>query len=74
MSGQRTVSSYEKYQVEVDRYFENNYPYEPLKPLRINLREYLQYAEDNKITDVSEIPDEILDSFMLPEKPQSIAQ
>ena len=47
-------------------------PCEPSKPLRINLRKYLQYAEEHHITDPSTIPDEILDQFMV--EPQRAAQ
>ena len=54
----------------VDRYIEENSPYGPFKPLRINLRKYLQYVEEYHINDPSTIPD----TFILPEKPRSVAQ
>ena len=74
MFGQKKLLEYDQYQQEVDRYFSENNPYGPLKPLRINLRKYLQYAEENNITDPSMIPDDVLDQFMIPDEPQQMAQ
>lgn len=71
MFGQTTYS--DPYQEIVDRYLAENNPYEPSKPLRINLRKYLQYAEQHNIQDPSSIPEEILDTFMLPEHPKQEA-
>ena len=58
----------------VDRYIEENNPYGPFKPLRMNLRKYLKYAEEQHITDPSTIPEEILDTFKLSEKNQIIVR
>ena len=74
MLGQKRFSDNELYQEEINRYLEDNDPYKPLTPLRIDLRKYLQYADENNITEVSEIPDDILNTFMLPEEADSIAQ
>ncbi len=71
MFGQTTYS--DPHQEIVDRYLAENNPYEPSKPLRINLRKYLQYAEQHNIQDPSSIPEEILDTFMLPEHPKQEA-
>ena len=71
MFGQTTYS--DPHQEIVDRYLAENNPYEPSKPLRINLRKYLQYAEQHSIQDPSSIPEEILDTFMLPEHPKQEA-
>ena len=70
MFGQKRISDYESYMEEVENYLENHNPYDSLIPLRMDLRKYLQYAEEHNITDVSDIPDEILDTFMIPEKPK----
>ena len=70
MFGQKTIP--DPHQDTVDQYLKDNNPYEPSKPLRINLRKYLQYAEENNITDPSILSDEVLDQFML--EPQQIAQ
>ena len=74
MYGQTRSLDFDPLQDTVDRYVEENSPYGPFKPLHINLRKYLQYTEEHHITDPSTIPDEILDTFMLPEKSQSVAQ
>ena len=71
MFGQTTYS--DPHQEIVDRYLAENNPYEPSKPQRINLRKYLQYAEQHNIQDPSSIPEEILDTFMLPEHPKQEA-
>ena len=71
MFGQTTYS--DPHQDIVDKYLEENNPYEPSKPLKINLRKYLQYAEQHNLQEPTAIPEEILDSFMLPEKPQKAA-
>ena len=72
MFGQKTCP--DPHQEIVDRYLAENNPYEPSKPLRIDLRKYIQYAREHNIQDPSTIPEEILDTFMLPEKPRSAAQ
>ncbi len=74
MFGQAKSFEFDPLQEAVDRYVEENSPYGPFVPMRINVRKYLQYVEEHSITDPTTIPDEILDSFMVPEKPQSIAQ
>jgi len=71
MFGQTTFS--DPHQDIVDQYLAENNPYEPSKPLRINLRKYLQYAEEHNIQDPSSIPEDILDSFMLPDHHQKAA-
>ena len=73
MYGQTKSLEHDPLQEMADKYVEENSPYGPFKPLRINLRKYLQYVEEHSITDPSEIPDEVLDTFMLPENPQRIA-
>ena len=73
MLGQKRLSDYEQYQEEVDRYLEENDPYAPLSPLRIDLRRYLEYAEENGITDVSEIPYETLATFLITDNPERVA-
>lgn len=70
MFGQKTIP--DPHQEIVDQYLREHNPCEPSKPLRINLRKYLQYAEEHHITDPSTIPDEILDQFMV--EPQRAAQ
>ena len=72
MFGQKTCP--DPHQEIVDKYLAENNPYEPSKPLRIDLRKYIQYAREHNITDPAEIPDEILDTFMLPEKLERAAQ
>ncbi len=73
MYGQTKSLEHDPIQKIADKYVEENNPYGPFKPLRINLREYLQYVEEHSITDPSEIPEEVLDTFMLPENPERIA-
>ena len=70
MFGQKTIP--DPHQEIVDQYLREHNPSEPSKPLQIDLRKYLEYAEKHHISDPSSIPDEILDQFML--KPQQIAQ
>ena len=70
MYGQMKTPEADPLQETVDKFIEENNPYGPFKPLRINLRKYLKYAEEHHITDPSTIPEEILDTFMLPEKDQ----
>ena len=57
-------------QETVDRYVEESRLYESFVPHRLNVRKYLQFAEENNITDPSTIPDEVIDSFMRKEMPQ----
>ena len=57
----------------VDKFLEENNPYEPSKPLHIDLRKYVQYAREHHIRDPKEIPDEILDRFMIEPKEEKIA-
>ena len=71
MFGQTTHS--DPHQEIVDKYLAENNPYEPSKPLRFNLRKYIQYAEQHNIQDPSVIPEEILDTFMLPDPPEKKA-
>jgi len=73
MYGQTKRPDHDPLQEMADKYIKENNPYGPFRPLRINLGKYLQYVEEHSITDPSEIPDEVLDTFMLHEKPQSIA-
>jgi len=73
MYGQTKSLENDPLQEIVDKYVEENNPYGPFKPLRINLRKYLQYVEEHNITDPSTIPDEVLDTFMLPEPPECVA-
>ena len=63
MFGQKTIP--DPHQEIVDQYLKDHNPCEPSKPLRIDLRKYLDYAEEHHITDPSTLPDEILDQFML---------
>ena len=63
MFGQKTIR--DPHQEIVDQYLKDHNPCEPSKPLRIDLRKYLDYAEEHHITDPSTLPDEILDQFML---------
>ena len=56
----------------VDQFLAENDPSQPSKPLKINLRKYLQYAEEHHITDPSTIPDEILDTFMLEQNTEQV--
>ena len=72
MFGQTKSLESDPLQEAVDRYVEENSPYGSFVPPRIHVRKYLQYVEEHHITDPSTIPDEILDSFMLPEKPQRV--
>ena len=62
------MKSPDPHQEVVDRFLEENNPYEPSRPLRIDLRKYIQYARENHITDPSTIPDEVLDQFMIREE------
>ena len=73
MFGQTKSLEFDPIQEAVDKYVEENSPYGPFVPPRMNVRKYLQYVEEHHITDPEAIPDEILDTFMLPEKPQSVA-
>ena len=70
MFGQKTIP--DPHQEIVDEFLKENNPYEPSRPLRINLRKYLQYAEEHHISDPSMLPDEVIDQFML--EPQQVAQ
>ena len=70
MLGQKI--SPDPHQEIVDKYLAENNPYQPSKPLQIDLRKYIQYAREHNIKDPSTIPDDILDQFML--KSQRIAQ
>ena len=70
MFGQKTYP--DPHQEIVDKYLAENNPYQPSKPLQIDLRKYIQYAREHNIKDPSTIPDEILDQFMV--KSQRIAQ
>lgn len=45
MFGQKTIP--DPHQEIVDQYLREHNPCEPSKPLRINLRKYLQYAEEH---------------------------
>ena len=72
MYGQMKFS--DPHQEIVDKFLEDHNPYEPSEPLRIDLRKYIQYARENRITDPSTIPDDILDQFVLPEETLQIAQ
>ena len=63
MFGQKTIP--DPHQEIVVQYLKDHNPCEPSKPLRIDLRKYLDYAEEHHITDPSTLPDEILDQFML---------
>ena len=63
MFGQKTIP--DPHQEIVDQYQKDHNPCEPSKPLRIDLRKYLDYAEEHHITDPSTLSDEILDQFML---------
>ena len=73
MFGQTKSLEFDPLQSAVDQYVEENSPYGPFVPPIIHVRKYLQYVEEHHITDPSTIPDEILDTFMLPEKPQNVA-
>ena len=61
-------------QEAVDKYVEENSPYGPFVPPRMNIHKYLQFIEENNISDPTTIPDEIMDTFMLPESTRRIAQ
>ena len=52
MFGQKTIP--DPHQEIVDQYLKDHNPCEPSKPLRIDLRKYLDYAEEHHITDPSE--------------------
>lgn len=54
----------------VDKYVEENHLYEYYVPPRINVRKYLQYVEENNITDPSTIPSEVLMEYRI-ESPRS---
>lgn len=73
MFGQTSSLEKDEFQEIVDRYVEENGLYDCFVPPRISVRKYLQYVEEHQITDPSEIPDEVLDTFMLPERPERVA-
>ena len=62
------MKSPDPHQEIVDRFLEENSPYEPSRPLQIDLRKYIQYAREHNISDPSTIPEEILDQFMIREE------
>ena len=71
MFGQTRSLEKDELQEIVDKYVEENHLYEYFVPPQINVRMYLQYVEENNISDPSTIPSEVLDSFRRKEKPQS---
>ena len=70
MFGQTRSFEMDELQETVDRYAEESRLYESFVPPRLNVRKYLQYIEENNISDPSTIPEEVIDSFMRKEKPQ----
>ena len=72
MFGQKNYP--DPHQEIIDKFLEDNNPYVPSQPMRIDLRKYIQYARERGITDPSSIPDEILDQFMLAEGTREAAQ
>lgn len=70
MFGQTRSLERDELQEIIDKYVEQNHLYDRFIPPQIHVRKYLQYIEENNITDPSAIPSEVLDSFMRTEKPQ----
>ena len=73
MYGQAKSLDNDLIQEEVNKCLETNSPYEPFVPSRIYVRKYLQYMEENGLTDPHLIPEEVLDSFMKSQENSKIA-
>lgn len=71
MIGQTRSPEKDELQEIIDKYVNENPLSDRYLPPQIHVRKYLQYIEDNHITDPSAIPGEVLDSFMRTEKTQT---
>ena len=58
MNGQ--TKSYNPHQKEVDIYLQTHNPYICPQPLKFDLRGYVAYVKEHKITDPNDIPDEMI--------------
>jgi len=66
--GQTRSPERDELQEIIDKYVNENPLSDRCLPPQIHVRKYLQYIEDNHITDPSVIPGEVLNSFMRTEK------
>lgn len=61
MNGQ--TKPYNPQQKEIDIYLRTHNPYIRPQPIKFDLRGYVSYVKENKITDPNDIPDEIIQSL-----------
>ena len=73
MLGQKKFYEADPHQEIVDRFIEENNPYEPSQPLDIDLRKYLQYAAEHNIRDISTLSDDVISQFMIRRKPELVS-